>query len=272
MKLKIKDSRKGFSLIELMIVIVIIGALVAIILPQFNASESEAKDVGCDASNYGTLLQLSNYRSINGVYPSRMHTALESAGGNIMGTTEGVSKLASITASNILYRSNIVTLDEKQAGSLAAAGVEYVANGGFGIEADFTAVSNGVSVVQVDHDWFEDAKGEDKSSSVTINGLPIFAYANEDPQLQFKPGDSSATKADGIVVPLTVAPTTDWENAVVGGDKFASRIGVAQEGGCPWMEGGAEFRYYIAFFKVFNDGRPAKMIGTACPECGSLNP
>jgi prepilin-type N-terminal cleavage/methylation domain-containing protein len=37
-------SRRGLSLIELMIVVVILGALVAIVIPSFNVSESNAKD------------------------------------------------------------------------------------------------------------------------------------------------------------------------------------------------------------------------------------
>jgi uncharacterized OB-fold protein len=31
------------------------------------------------------------------------------------------------------------------------------------------------------------------------------------------------------------------------------------------------FRYYMCFFKVYADGTAAKLIGTACPECGVLD-
>ena len=72
-------KKEGFSLIELMIVVVILGALTAIILPQFDVSETEVKDTACDASNYGTLRQLASFRSANGVYPTGFHTGYAKA-------------------------------------------------------------------------------------------------------------------------------------------------------------------------------------------------
>lgn len=272
-------SRSGFSLIELIIVIVIIGALTAIIIPQFDASESQAKDTGCDASNYGTLRQLGNFRSVNGVYPSRLHTGYESLAGtdDFMGTTDGASALAEITENNFVNHSTKTTLTADQAASLTAAGMNVLAYGGFGIPAVFEEVDDTTQVAVIDDDWFE-AHGASGTgipgNEVTVNGLPVFAYAASDPQLDYAPGDAYADldDVDGIVVPFFAAPTADWENAVIDGVPMASKIGVAQVGGCPWLEGGEEFRYYIAFFKAYNDGRPAKMIGTACPEGGSMNP
>jgi prepilin-type N-terminal cleavage/methylation domain-containing protein len=267
--------KQGFSLIELMIVIVIIGALTAIILPQFNASESEAKDAGCDASNYGTLRQLSNYRSINGVYPSRLHTGFElatAANDESMGATAGVSALADVTAANLTTNTVIHPLSAGQADSLNAAGIDVLAAGGFGMNAVFTSVTNTVAVRNINAQWLEDPT--DPTSVVTINGLPIFAHAYGDPQLDYIPNASYSTSlaGDNLIVPLFVAPTADWDNAVVDGSKLESKISVAQVGGCPWLEGGEHFRYYITYFKVFGDGSPAKLIGTTCPECGSLNP
>jgi prepilin-type N-terminal cleavage/methylation domain-containing protein len=272
MKLSYTINRKGFSLVELMIVVVIIGALVAIILPQFNMSESEAKDAGCDASNYGTLRQLTSFRSINGVYPSRLHTGFETAAlSSAMGTTEGATALAEVTLSNLVTHTETVSLNADQAKSLADGGLVYLANGGFGIEPEFQVVTNSVSVCAVNANWYEDAHEGGTESPVTINGLPIYAYSLNDPQLDYEPGDSYVSEDDNIVVPLFVAPTVDWEYADRASG-IGSRVSVAQEGGCPWLEAGEQFRYYIAFFKVFGDGSPAKLIGTACPECGSLNP
>ena len=263
-----KRARAGFSLIELMIVVVIIGALVAIIIPQFNASESEAKDAGCDASNYGTLRQISNYRSLNGVYPSRLHTGFESDAGSgaPMGTSD-CSKLASVTATNFVSKSTWAALTADQASSLAKAGIVKLAYGGFGINADFVPTTGGVHVARVTASWLEDHN--DNTTIVTVNGVDLKDYVQVDPY------DSSASpEEDGIVVPLIAAPTADFDNYYLGSEsaKYASKVSVAQVGACPWVEKGTEFPFYVCFFKVYDDGRAAKMIGTACPECGSLNP
>jgi prepilin-type N-terminal cleavage/methylation domain-containing protein len=264
----------GFSLIELMIVVVILGALVAIIIPQFNQSESEAKDAGCDASNYGTLRQVSNYRSINGVYPSRLHTGFEAnaAAGAPMGTTAGVTALAKVTESNYTASVSAVALTADQAASLKKAGIVQLAYGGFSgnppaVAAEFVETATGVYVPTVTAEWLENH--DDINSTVTINGVSIENYTQVDPY-----DSSSNPEENGIVVPLWAAPTADFENYYLGdvSAKYPSKVSVAQVGGCPWLEAGAEFRYYIGFFKVYDDGTPAKMIGTACPECGSLNP
>ena len=63
--------------------------------------------------------------------------------------------------------------------------------------------------------------------------------------------------------------------------KGAVEYGISMEGKCPiptasTTQGGADvevsFAYYMAYFKVYNDGTPARMIGSTCPECGVLNP
>jgi len=260
-----RRAAAGFSLIEIMIVVIILGALVGIIIPQFNQSESEAKDVGCDASNYGTLRQISNSRSINGVYPSRLHTGFEAdaATGAPMGTSD-CSKLAPVTATNLVYKSTWVALTADQAASLKAAGIVNIAYGGFGIDAGFVETASGVHVASVTSTWLEDH--DDTTTEVTINGADLTDYRYDDPY--------TSTTVDGIVVPLIAAPTSDFENDYHGStdSKYPSKISIAQVGACPWVEKGTEFPFYVCFFKVFNDGTPAKMIGTACPECGSLNP
>ena len=262
----------GFSLIELMIVVVILGALVAIIIPQFNQSESEAKDTGCDASNYGTLRQMVNFRSINGVYPSRLHTGFESDASSAVGMGYGSGaeggKLAPVTYSNLVGSSSWVTLDEKQAASLAQAGIVKLAYGGFGSgqDASFVSTTNGVHVATVTDSWLEDH--DDLTTKVTVNGVELKDYIHSDPY------DLTSTE-DGIVVPLIAAPTAEFDHYYLNGStsaQYDSKVGIGQVGACPWVEKGAEFPFYVCFFKVHDDGTAAKLIGTACPECGSLNP
>lgn len=51
-----KKNKKGFTLVELMVVVAIIGILVAIAVPIYNASQKNAKANACKA----------NLRTING--------------------------------------------------------------------------------------------------------------------------------------------------------------------------------------------------------------
>ena len=60
---KKKPVVRFFSLIELLIVVAIIGALVALVLPHMESNEQEAKDTACDYNSYGTLRYLTMFRS-----------------------------------------------------------------------------------------------------------------------------------------------------------------------------------------------------------------
>lgn len=324
----LRRAKKAFSLIELMIVIVIIGALTAIILPQFDVSEAEAKDTGCDASNYGTLSQLTKFRSLNGAYPARMHTGYEAAKGGasteeLMGTSEDsvFAKIPSFTALNMASGAsstarstsfNVNNAAYRDFGdSLREAGIISLACGGFPIEAAnsniayvaFNGIAGNTSMTTakavylsaITSDWFEawainddgtanDAELDITSTPITINGIPLPYYMFEDPRTEYEDGTALPTSitsaamiggesGDGIVVPLFLAPTTDWDHWYdANGGENDSKIQVAQVGQCPWLEGGAEFRYYIGIFKLYADGSKAKLLGTMCPEGGSLNP
>jgi len=68
------------------------------------------------------------------------------------------------------------------------------------------------------------------------------------------------------VVPLFAAPSVDWETYYKDGPK-SSKVSVAVTSKCPKAEKG-QARYYIAFFKVYADGTPAKLLCCGCPDCG----
>lgn len=64
-----KKNNKGFTLVELMVVVVIIGILVAIAIPVYNASEERARKGVCEANMRMIESALEQFYMNEGHYP-----------------------------------------------------------------------------------------------------------------------------------------------------------------------------------------------------------
>ena len=280
---KSKVRRSNFSLIELLIVIAIMGTLAFLIIPAFSDSESQAKDTVCDYNNAGTLRYVTMFHAANSVYPSGMHTGADTATATLDTATDGsVGKsMAAITAYNFGTQSTPVAIADYQE-SLKAAGIVHLAYGKNPAEdlTDTTKAPTHIFAVDATKDWTEDVDAEGNpvtsgATPLTLKGIALSKWAEAGSAYNATDDEHrrirKTNEDDFAVVPLFAASTMDWEDAYLPGGPQTSKVSVAMEGKCPWIDAGG-FRYYICFFKVYkNSDKPAKLLGTACPECGVLD-
>lgn len=83
LKLKIKNFSKGFTLVELLIVIAIIGVLSALLMANFIGVRQRARDAQRKADLRQIQSALELYRSDNGSYPIGNYAALSNCTGKL---------------------------------------------------------------------------------------------------------------------------------------------------------------------------------------------
>ncbi len=68
-------AQKGFTLVELLIVVIILGILAAIVIPQFSSSTDDAKFSALDANLATMRSAIELYRQEHSAYPGATETA-----------------------------------------------------------------------------------------------------------------------------------------------------------------------------------------------------
>src|SRR5690625_2815331 len=76
---KMFKNNHGFTLIEMLIVLMIISVLIILIVPNLGGKSKEVNDKGCDALVSVVQAQVDTYRLETGDYPASLDT-LETAG------------------------------------------------------------------------------------------------------------------------------------------------------------------------------------------------
>jgi prepilin-type N-terminal cleavage/methylation domain-containing protein len=272
MKIKTHINRRnrnsGFTLIEMLIVIGLLGALTALILPSLSANREEALGDVCDYNQAGTVRVVKQYHNLVNGYPAGMHNGLD----DTIATAEAIEGLPDAQEdhmiTNIADTRHALTAD--QAASLAAAGITDVA---YGTGYNITSATVGVNVAAACAADGSNPWNDDGGVEMTFDGIDISDWATA---TGTPPWDASA----GPVICLWITPTINWTAGSGDNNDWSKgnvELGIELEGQCPIPVAAASgdevgFAYYMTYFKVYDDGSPARMIGSTCPECGVLNP
>ncbi len=265
---KNRVKRQSFTLIELLIVIGLLGALTTLILPTLSANREEALGDVCDYNQAGSVRVLKQYENIVGGYPADLHTGLQGTDATAVAMEGLPDAQTDHMITDIADTRHALTTN--QATSLSAAGIGSVCSG-TGLNS--TAVAEDVNVaaacaVDGSNAWLDDGGVE-----MTFDGIDISDWATAT-------GTPSWDASAGPVVCLYVAPTVNWSAGSGDNNDWSKgdvELAIDMEGQCPIPTAAASgdevsFAYYMAYFKVYDDGSPARMIGSTCPECGVLNP
>jgi type II secretory pathway pseudopilin PulG len=167
-----KSRSAAFTLIEMLVVIGLLGALTALILPTLAANREEALGDVCDYNQAGTVRVLKQYNSLVNAYPADMHNGLQGTADTSVAMEGLPGAQEDHMVNNIADTRHALTAD--QATSLSAAGITSITSG-TGLNS--TAVAADVNVAAACAADGSNAWLDDGGVEMTFDGIDISDWA-----------------------------------------------------------------------------------------------
>lgn len=110
-----KLNQKGFTIIELLVVIVIIGILVALTLPNLFSAQARGRDTDRKNELKNVQQKLETYFGDNDAYPATMTDAGVSADEQVGPRTDAYTYTVAVDSQSYTLSANLENVDDKDA-------------------------------------------------------------------------------------------------------------------------------------------------------------